>query len=173
MSLRNRHAKTFFAPTVRFLIVTLGGTHFALHADHVQGLLTIEEAGAVPVLTVQGETYVRIDLAARLQLPSDLNGPETRVVLLRKENARGHLHVDQVHGLKELEPSQVLPLPRQFQGEEQRWYQGLILFADSVAMILNPAWVMEGCDKGAVIGTVERQDERFVTVRQAIVGGQV
>ena len=175
MSLRGRHARaTSLAPTVRFLVVTLGGTHFALHADRVQGLLTVEEAASAESLTVQGVAYAGIDLATRLQLPADADGPETRVVLFSNGTARGNIRVAQVHGLKELEQSQVLPLPRHFQGEEQAWYQGMVLFEESVAMVLNPAWLMQGCGAGQALGIVERHGElpQFTPTRSALAGGQ-
>jgi hypothetical protein len=168
MSLRGRHSKASFAPTVRFLIVTIGGAHFALHADRIQGLLTLEEAAASPALASHAS---RIELAARLGLRAEENGPETRIVLVSKGNHAGHLLVSEVHGLQELEPSQVLPLPRHFRGEEQRWYQGMILFADRVAVILNPAWVLEGCESREANESLPRAHEPYVT-RPAIAGGQ-
>lgn len=176
MSLRGRHARaTSLAPTVRFLVVTVGGTHLALHADRVQGLLTVEEAASAESLTIQGVAYAGIDLATRFQLPADTDGPETRVVLLSNGAARGNIRVAQVHGLKELEQSQVLPLPRHFHGEEQMWYQGMVLFEESVAVVLNPAWLMQGCGAGHASGIVERHGEfaQVLPARPALAGGQV
>lgn len=145
MGLRGRQAKASLAPTVRFLIVTVGGVQVALHADRVQGLLTTAEAAlSGSILTAQAQTYAAIDLAGRLGLEPLPDGPETRTVLFARGSQRGYLRVDQVHGLQELEPSQVLPLSRHFQSEEQRWYQGLILFGNGVALILNPVWLVEG-----------------------------
>lgn len=169
MSLRGRHAKASLAPTIRFLIVTIGGAHFALHADRIQGLLTVEEAEASPAFALHAS---RIQLASRLRLPAEENGPETRIVLVSKGNQSGHLLVGTVHGLQELETSKVLPLPRQFKGEEQRWYQGMILFSDRVAVVLNPAWLLEGCESREAIGAVSRLPEPYVRMRPAIAGGQ-
>lgn len=170
MSLRGRHARASVAPAVRFLIVSLGGTHWALHADRVQGLLTAEEAGASSAITVQGTVYPRIDLAARFRVPAEPDGPEIRFVLLAKGSLRGHLRVDKVIGLKELEASQVLPLSRHFQGEEQRWYQGLILVEETIALILNPAWVLEGC--GATdAGSIEPRTEPRLIGHSVVAGG--
>lgn len=176
MSLRGRHARvTSFAPVRRFLIVTVGGVHFALHADRIQGLLTMEEAGSAGSVTAQNVTYASIDLAGRLQLPADVEGPETRAVLLSDGKANGNLRVAQVHGLKELEQSQVLPLPGQFQGEEQTWYQGMVLFEDSIALILNPAWLLDGCGHGRASGMVNESDAtaQLLPARPALTGGQV
>ncbi len=144
MTLRGRHAAASIAPTVRFLIAAIGGTRLAFHADRVQGLLTLSEAQiSGDTLSVQTLTYSRIDLAARLSLHPEPDGSETRMILLARGSQRGYVRVDGVHGLRELEPSQVLPLSRHFQSEEQRWYQGLLLAGDGVALILNSAWLME------------------------------
>lgn len=156
MGLRGRQATASVAPMVRFLVVAVGGTHLALHADRVQGLLTLGEAAVSgDTLTVQGLAYSAIDLAARLRLHPGPDGPETRLVLLAKGTQRGFLRVDEVYGLQELEPSQVRPLSRHFQGDEQRWYQGLILFGQGVALILNPAWLMERSRPADVVGAVD------------------
>lgn len=172
MSLRGRHAKTSVTPAVRFLVVTLGGTRFALHADRVQGLLTIEEARADSVLTVHGVVYPRIDLAARLCLDAAMDGPETRHILLAKGTQRGYLRVDEVHGLKEVETSHVRPLSRQFQGEEQQWYQGMIVFGDGVALLLNPAWLLEGGEVAGAEAPRTSQSRQGVLMRPAVAGGQ-
>jgi hypothetical protein len=157
------------------LVVTVGGTHLALHADRVQGLLTVEEAGSAGSLTVQGVTYAGIDLAMRLDLPADIDGPETRAVLLSNGAAKGNIRVAQVHGLQDLEQSQVLPLPRHFQGEEQMWYQGMVLFEESVAMVLNPGWLMQGSGTVQALEMVERraQSPQFLPTRPMLAGGQV
>ena len=47
---------------------------------------------------------------------------------------------------------EILPLPPQFRGEEQGWYQGMILFENSVALVLNPAWVLEECAVSTGLG---------------------
>lgn len=176
MSLRGRQARvTSLAPVCRFLIVTVGGLHFALPAERIQGLLTIVEAGSAGSLTVQNVTYASIDLAGRLQLSADVEGQETRAVLLSHGNSRGNIRVAQVHGLRELEQSRVLPLPGHFQGEEQTWYQGMVLFEDGIALILNPAWLLEGCGHGRASGMVNENDAatQLLPARPALAGGQV
>src|SRR4051812_1008424 len=126
MSLRGRQAGAkSLAPSVRFLIVSAGGTCLALHADRIQGLQTVEEAGAAGTVTVQGLVYAYVDLPARLRRPIDPEGPETRVILFSKGSARGNIRVACVHGLKDLDPSQILLLPQQFRGDEKLWYQGM------------------------------------------------
>ena len=70
MSLRGRQAGArSLTPSVRFLVANVGGACIALHADRIQGLQTIEEAGPAGPLTVQGLEYVYINLALRLRRP--------------------------------------------------------------------------------------------------------
>lgn len=155
--------------TVRFLIVTVGGVHLALPADRVQGLLTMEEAGTGDSVILRGVTYCGVDLASRLGLPADDEGPDTRVVLLEDRQRRGAIRTAHVHGLTEYEPTQVLPLPRHFQGEEQTWYQGLVLFQESVALVLNPGWALDGC----LTGQAEKTDHLYSGTRQWLRSGAV
>ena len=172
MSLRGCHARASVAPTVRFLIVSLRGTYFALHADRVQGLLTVEEAGTAQVVTVQGTAYPRIDLAERFRMPAGSDGPGTRIVLLSRGVVRGHLRVDGVVGLREVDASLVLPLSGQFQGEEQRWYQGMMLIEEGVALILNPAWLLEGGDSAATTAPIRSGIEPRLIEAPSVAGGQ-
>ena len=177
MGLRGHNAKTRpLAETTRFLIVTIGTTPFALHADAVRGLLTVEEAGTTVSPVVQGMIYTVLDLAARLGLPPDPpDGPETRVVLLSNGRARGSVRAAQVHGLKELERAQVLPLPILFQGEERQWYRGIVMLEESVALILNLAWLMPGDRSGKSQEFVEQRasSQRLLETRPGLATGRV
>jgi chemotaxis signal transduction protein len=175
MSLRGRHARTVSAaPTVRFLLVTAGGTHFALPADRIQGLLTREEAGSAGPVSLQNATYPAIDLAGRLGLAQDAEGPDARTVLLSHGTAKGNIRVAEVHGLKELEQSHVLPLPRHFQGEERTWYEGMVLFEETMALVLNPVWLLQGCGTGQVVAGTEQRgmSTLLLPARPALAGGQ-
>lgn len=128
--------------TSQFLIVTLGGRYLALNAESVCGLLTLEETGQVEHPTIHDLAYGAVNLSDRLSVPNDQGGANTRVVLLYEQEVRGSIRVTMVHGLLELQQSQVLPLPLQFRGPEQHWYRGMILFAKSIALVLNTTWVL-------------------------------
>lgn len=126
----------------RFLIVTLGGRYLALDAESISGVLTLEEVENEEYPTIQGMTYRAINLACRLSSSKDRGGTGTRVVLLSEREARGSIRVSTVQGLLELQQSQILPLPMQFRGPERHWYRGMILFAGSIALVLNTTWVL-------------------------------
>jgi hypothetical protein len=152
MSLRGRQVRASISPTCRYVIATVGGVRFAIQGDYVQGLLTAEEAGSLEKLTVQGLTYATSDVAGGLQIPQDPQGPDSRIILFAKGKIRASIHVAEVHGLQDVEESQVLPLPRHFRSEERKWYQGMVLFENSVALVLNPDWLIEGCAVHPVMG---------------------
>lgn len=149
MSLRG-HRRGFVAqlPTERYLIVRADSQDFAFAAELVQGLLTLEETGAVGTLTVQDQEYPLLDLFSELGIVQSSDGPETRVILLAKAGVRACIRVDQVHGLVEVERTQILSLPPQFLGDERSWYIGLILFKAGLAIGLSPMWVMERARHG-------------------------
>jgi chemotaxis signal transduction protein len=92
---------------------------------------------------VQGLVYRAINLTDRLSLPHDPGGPDARVVLLSEQEVRGCVRVAAVLGLLEVQQSQLMPLPMQFCGPERHWYRGIILFAESIALVLNTAWVLQ------------------------------
>lgn len=135
----------------RFLIVTLDGRYLALDAESIGGLLTLEEAGHVTHPTLQGMECRAVDLADRLSVSHDRNEADTRIILLSEHGVRGSIRVTTVEGFLELQPSEILPLPMQFRGPERHWYRGMILFEKSIALILNPTWVLgehAGSDAG-------------------------
>lgn len=149
MSLRgHRIGSAAHVPIERFLIVGIDTRQFALSAELVQGLLTMEESGLVSTLTVQGQEYPFLDLGDRLGLAQAGNGPETRMVLLAQAGIRACIRVDQVHGLIELERTRILPLPHQFRSEERNWYVGLILCGEGVAVGLHTRWLLNGAMQG-------------------------
>jgi hypothetical protein len=133
----------------RFLIVTLGGRHLALDAESVCGLLTLDECGNIEDPTIHGMRYRAINLVDRLDIRNDQDRPSAHVVLLSDRNARGSVQVTRVEGLLELQQSQVLPLPMQFRGPERHWYNGMILFAHSIALVLNTTWILHAHTLGS------------------------
>ncbi len=172
MSLRGRQVTTSITPTCRFVIVTIGGVRFAIQGDSVKGLLTAEEAGFLEDVTVRGVTYPAGDVAAGFQLPNDPQGPERRIILCAKGEGRASIHVAEVHGLVAVDESEVLPLPGHFRSEERKWYQGMVLFEEGVAMVLNPDWLIEGCVAHPGMGT-GADSRRQTPLRPALAGKQV
>ena len=161
MSLRGHRVGTAaHVASERFLIVGIGRQLFALSAELVQGLLTIEERGFVSAtLTVQGQEYPSLDLEGQLGLAQAGDGQETRMVLLAQAGIRAHIRVDRVHGLVEIERTRVLPLPCQFRNEERNWYVGLILYGDGVAVGLDSGWLLSGGMQGQ--GGLQDQRQRL------------
>lgn len=176
MSLRGQYSRVRTqTETARFLVVAVGGTTIALHADAVEGLLTPEEAGSDGAPVLHGSAYPALDLVARLGAPADDEGPDTRVVLLSSGQARGSLRVAEVHGLDEFGRTDILPLPSQFRGEEREWYRGILLLDEEVALILNLAWLMPKSHAAAIERGAERLGNapRLTDARQGLAAGRV
>jgi len=138
----------------RYLVVTVGAMRVAVSAETVEGLLTLEESGSLGSLTVQGQVYAAVDLAIRLGLSPDEDGPDTRVILLAQGTARANVRVACVHGLVECDRRQVLPLPHQFRGEERGWYGGLLLLGEGVSVVLRTQWLLDGAEAVSSSGGV-------------------
>jgi len=159
MTLRGRHNSTnTLVETASFLVVRLGASYLALPAAGVRGVLTNEEAGHTQAVTALGDIYHPIDLAQRLSVIADLSGLEMRTVLYSSDHSQGAIRVEQVVGLTDVERKDCFPLPAQFQGDEQHWFMGMMLYQDHLVLILNPVWLLEELDVGvpASVGRTER-----------------
>jgi len=176
MSLRGQKARLRSSvPAAQFFVVTLGARSLAFDGDAVRGLLTSEEAGESEVVTVQGVAYANVNLAGRLGLPTDEGSSDTLTVLLSWGRLQGSVRVDRVQGLLELDQLQILPLPRQFQGEERTWYRGIILFGEGVALVLDTTWVLQGFEAGqeGVCREGQSRASHLLTVRPELVMDKV
>ncbi|NJN68943.1 MAG: chemotaxis protein CheW [Nitrospira sp.] len=127
----------------RFLIVTISGRYLALDAGSVEGVLTIKELESGEDPAIQGVIERTVSLVMQLGGSDAPTHPTTRVVMLTDQEVRGSIRVSDVHGILEIQQAQIIPLPSQFIGVERHWYQGMILFENSIAMILNPTWVLQ------------------------------
>jgi len=132
-------------PTSDYVVVTMGGRLFAFDANAFRGALTIEEA-AGQVVSEDGTVYPPLALADFLGLSANEGGFDRRVLLLAHQDQCGSIGVDRVHGQVACQASEIVPLPLHFQGSEREWYQGMILFQESVAVILNISWVICGTE---------------------------
>ena len=131
---------------LRVLVATLGSRSLAFEADSVDGLLTVEVGGRAGVVMVQGVVYRPVDLSGRLGLHAEEERPESRVVLLSLDGLHGCVRVAQVRGLREVEAAGLVPLPRQFRGDERNWYRGLIVCEETLTLVLNMSWVLCGIE---------------------------
>ena len=133
-------------PTLCVLIAALGSRSLAFEADFVDGLLTVDVGGRTGVVVVQGVAYRPVDLARRMGLSVEPEGPNNRVVLLSRNGMHGCVRVAQAKELREVECARLMPLPRQFTMGERNWYRGLILHDTHLTLVLNTSWVLHGID---------------------------
>lgn len=128
--------------TTRFLVVMCAETCVALPADIVHGLMTLEEAGPAEAVTTLGVTYPLRDMAAHFGLPPVSSAPESRSILCTMGNFHKGFRVSQVLGLADVDNARIRPLPPHFGGPERKWFAGLFLFQETVALMVNPGWLL-------------------------------
>jgi chemotaxis signal transduction protein len=143
MSVQEYDPPASATPSVlKVLIATIGGRYLGVEAGFVTGVLTMEELECGNDPAMQGVVDRTDELMMEFKMTDVPTHAHTPVVLLTSRGVRCTIRVNHVHGLLEIQPSQVLPLPAQFINVERHWYRGMILFEKSVAMILNPTWLI-------------------------------
>lgn len=130
-------------PTVRFLITACGPCMLAFPAAWVRGILTLEEAGSGQAVSSAGATYPFTNLADRLRLPPSLESAGTRVILYGNGTCARAFTVDEVVELIDTDRRHVRPLPVQFKNGERTRLSGFLLYGNTVALIVNPLWLLE------------------------------
>jgi hypothetical protein len=143
MSLRGRTEQV--APalgTMPVLVVICGKTYLAIPGAIVRGVVESAEAIQARIISLFGETCRVTDLAARLGLPPSPATPEARIILCGEHRAKQAWQVDRAIGLTDVDLQRITPLPPHFAGMEQSWFTGLFLFRETVALLLNPGWLL-------------------------------
>jgi hypothetical protein len=143
MALRSRTDK--IAPsldTMQVLVVACGKTYLAIPGAIVRGVVEFGEAVEARIVSLFGEACRVTDLAARLGLASVLLTPDMRIILCGEHRARQAWRVDRTLGLEDVDMQRITPLPPHFAGVEQSWFTGLFLFRDTVALLINPGWLL-------------------------------
>ncbi|MBI5776722.1 MAG: chemotaxis protein CheW [Nitrospirae bacterium] len=143
MSLRSRTDKVAPAlDTMQVLVVACGKTYLAIPGAIVRGVVEFGEAVEARIVSLFGESCRVTDLAARLGLAPVLLTPDMRIILCGEQRARQAWRVDRTLGLEDVDMQRITPLPPHFSGVEQSWFTGLFLFRDTVALLINPGWLL-------------------------------
>jgi hypothetical protein len=143
MSLRSRSDKVAPAlDTMQVLVVACGKTYLAIPGAIVRGVVEFGEAVEARIVSLFGEACRVTDLAARLGLPPAVLTPDMRIILCGEHRARQAWRVDRTLGLEDVNMQRITPLPPHFAGVEQSWFTGLFLFRDTVALLINPGWLL-------------------------------
>ena len=144
MSLRTQtvnRSSVAAVPVASFLVVTCGETPFALSAGTIRGIVKPGDGGIADVLAALGVRTPVIDLAERWGFSSTLSSDAGIVVCGLEQTHRAFL-VGAVVGLEDIDPSNILPLLPHFTGPERTWFSGMFLFRETVALIVDPRWLL-------------------------------
>ena len=143
MSLRGRTEKIAASlGTMQVLVVACGRTYLAIPGAIVRGVVEFGDAVEARIVSLFGEACRVTDLAARLGLPPAVLTADMRIILCGEHRARQAWRVDRTLGLEDVELQRITPLPPHFAGVEQAWFTGLFLFRDTVALMINPGWLL-------------------------------
>jgi hypothetical protein len=143
MSLRGRREQVAPALGVmQVLVVACGKTYLAIPGAIVRGVVEFGDAVEARIVSLFGEACRITDLAARLGLPPAALTPDMRIILCGEHRARQAWRVDRTLGLEDVDLQRITPLPPHFAGVEQNWFTGLFLFRDTVALLINPGWLL-------------------------------
>ncbi len=139
----------------RLLVVASGQVKLALSAPIVHGMLPLGEAGIKDVATVRGITYRVTPLAGRWDGTPPPATPKTLLLLCEYRGQHRGFTVDQVLGLIEVAPRQLRPLPSHFACEERTWFNGFFLFRGTIALWVNPDWLLAPAKSGDAAENLE------------------
>ena len=144
MALRGYKAAATARDTqVRCLVVACGPCVLAVPADWVRSILTQGEVGYGETVSSGGVIYAVTDLTAHLRLPPLTPSTETRIILYGNEKRVCAFAVDRVLELVEPERHDLRPLPTQFRNAERHRLAGFFLYRETMALIVNPGWLLE------------------------------
>lgn len=126
----------------KVLITTFGQTCFAFPVDIIRGTVPRTEDDSTQSVSAYGMEFPLVDLSSRSGFVPAVKPKDPRTILCMLRDLRGAIPVDAVVGLIKLKQTEVRPLPRHFSGPEREWFPGFFLYQDSVALLINPMWVL-------------------------------
>lgn len=143
----SRHSRTEKLPAVSgtqvssFLVVICGPMHLAIPADIVRGIVKPDN-GMDDALALLGVRTSVMDLAELFGLRRSETSPESRIVVCGMYGGRKAFQVSAIVGLEEIAAAKITALLPQFTGPERRWFTGLFLFKETIAMVLGADWLI-------------------------------
>ncbi len=138
-----------------FIIFTLNGSRYGINALCIEEIFFLPELTPVTetpkdiagVLNLRGEIIPIVDLECRLGYPSQKYQINDSVIVLRHENIRTGVIVNQVHEVEMISPLEIShqfsprrsrPLPPESPPHLTHCLQGLVQVDQDIIMILNP-----------------------------------
>jgi chemotaxis signal transduction protein len=107
----------------------------AAHARHV-----LRGDGCESQVRFLEHSYPVVDLRREFGHPA---ASRSGFVLLVESGERAGLRVDELHGLRRLDPAALVPLPAVYRGPERRWVAGLVPADGAVVVVVRIAELLE------------------------------
>jgi chemotaxis signal transduction protein len=111
------------------VVFTCGAVSFAFDAVHARHVLRGDERAPEGLVRFLDQPYPVVDLRRVFGHPAS---GRTGFVVLVESRVRAGLHVDDLRGLRRIDPGGLEPLPAVYRGTERRWIAGLVPTDDSV-----------------------------------------
>ncbi len=124
------------------LVTMFGETCFAFPVDTIRGTVPQASDRSAQGVTAYGMEFPFVNLSSQSGFFPAKDPKDPRTILCMLGNLRGAIPVDAVLGLVTIKEREVRPLPRHFTGPERGWFPGLFLFQETVALLINPKWIL-------------------------------
>lgn len=147
----------------KLMVIRVGGHPFGLDLIYIRGVYRTEdpasfEVGADHPLSsrLKSRKVVLLDLSRALGAggPIGNDAPFRRLLLMEVQGLAVALGVDQIEGVIQIEPDQIVPLPPVFTGKPRRWFPGVFMGEDDLIPLVNPTAVALD---GAAAANLERR----------------
>ena len=133
-----RDERTAAAPLRPHLVFTSGGVAFGFDAVHARHALRGDGCGSQ--VRFLEHWYPVVDLRREF---GHAAAAGAGFVLLVESGARAGLRVDELQGLRRIDPTTLAPLPAVYRGPERRWIAGLASADDALIVVMRIAELLE------------------------------
>jgi hypothetical protein len=115
------------------VVFTVGGVAFAFDARHARYVVRAAAVGEDGVRFLD-RPYPVVDLREMFGHPAPR---DAGFVLLVEAEARAGLRVDELHGLRSIDPAELFPLPAVYRGPERSWVAGVATPDEALTIVVR------------------------------------
>jgi len=142
------------AADLTFVVFRVLDMEFAFNLEDLSEIIQYKEATRVPkapqfirgVVSVSGELVPVVDLRKRFDLSKGESDEETRIIVIKKEDALSGIVADSVSEILRVPKKDIFPAPKIVKGVDSRFIDGIIRIekTDRAPIVLNIEEVLTG-----------------------------
>lgn len=145
------------ADMIQLVVFRVGDQEFACEILQVERVLRYEKPAPVPkapdflegVVPYAGGVVPVVDLRKRLEVPAPL-GPDVRLLLLRLDEDRIGVLVDEVHEILRVDSRTIAPPPPLVRGLAAAYVLGVLAQGERTIVVLNAARLLSATERLAL-----------------------